>query len=220
MRHATQEGIDLIKNFEGFRPTLYTCPGGKPTIGYGHVVKKHEGFTKISKDEAENLLRRDVEAAEHAVTRLVDVPLTDGQYSALVSFVFNLGSGAFQASTLRRKINCRLHSEAPKQLKRWVWAGGKKLRGLERRRAAESKLYESSGEVEVEQKVAKSVPVTPKPKKTVTLYPAEIIALSGNVLIETEMQVDDYLNPLREKLLAVVKAGDMVRLIFANAHSA
>lgn len=214
MRHTTQEGLDLIKNFEGFRPTLYTCPGGKPTIGYGHVVKKHEGFTKISRDQAENLLRRDVEAAEHAVTRLVDVPLTDGQYSALVSFVFNLGSGAFQASTLRRKINCRLHAEAPKQLRRWVWAGGKKLRGLEKRRAAESKLYESSGEVE--QKVTKSVPDTPKPKKTVTLYPAEIIALSGDVLIETETQVDDYLNPLREKLLSVVKAGDKVRIKYAE----
>lgn len=212
MRHTTQEGLDLIKNFEGFRPTLYTCPGGKPTIGYGHVVKKHEGFTKISRDQAENLLRRDVEAAEHAVTRLVDVPLTDGQYSALVSFVFNLGSGAFQASTLRRKINCRLHDEAPKQLRRWVWAGGKKLRGLEKRRAAESKLYESSGEVEV----TKPVPVTPKPKKTVTLYPAEIIALSGDVLIETETQVEDYLNPLREKLLAVVKAGDKIRIKYAE----
>jgi lysozyme len=74
----------------------------------------------------EELLRRDVQIAKNAVLRLIDVPLTDGQFDALVSFTVNLGAGALQRSTLRRKINRQAHSEVPEQLMRWVWAGGKK----------------------------------------------------------------------------------------------
>jgi len=76
-----------------------------------------------------------------AVLRLIDVPLTDGQYDALVSFTFNLGAGALQRSTLRRKANREQHVEVPKQLMRWVWAGGRKLKGLIRRREAEALIY-------------------------------------------------------------------------------
>ncbi len=73
--------------------------------------------------------------------RLIKVPLTDGQFDALVSFTFNLGSGAFQRSTLRRKVNREEHDEAPEQFMRWVWAGGRRLRGLVKRREAEIGLY-------------------------------------------------------------------------------
>jgi len=69
------------------------------------------------------------------------VPLTDGQFDALVSFTYNLGSGALQRSTLRRVINRKNHQNVPAQLMRWVWAGGRKLRGLVRRREAEARLY-------------------------------------------------------------------------------
>ena len=141
MRHITQDGIDLIKRFEGFSSTVYICPAGYPTIGYGHLVRSGESVTEISEAEAEELLRKDVETAERAVLRLVNVPLTDGQFDALVSFTFNLGSGAFQRSTLRRKVNRQTHAEVPEQLMRWVWAGGRKLRGLRKRRSAESILY-------------------------------------------------------------------------------
>lgn len=79
--------------------------------------------------------------AEQAVCRLIKVPLTDGQFDALVSFTFNLGSGALQRSTLRRKVNHEEHEEVPDQFMRWVWAGGKKLRGLVMRREAEASLY-------------------------------------------------------------------------------
>jgi len=143
MRHITQKGLDLIKRFEGFSPTIYICPGGYPTIGYGHVVKKHEDFSNgINEVEAENLLRQDSEIAERLVFRLIHVTLTDGQFDALVSFTFNLGGGALQRSTLRRKVNREEHSQVPAQLMRWVWAGGRKLRGLIRRRKAESILYD------------------------------------------------------------------------------
>lgn len=144
MRHITQEGLDLIKRFEGFSPIIYICPAGYPTIGYGHLVRDHEQDRYqqgITEQEAEDLLRRDVQGAERAVLRLIDVPLTDGQYDALVSFTFNLGAGALQRSTLRRKVNREAHAEVPAQLMRWVWAGGRRLRGLVRRRSAEAKLY-------------------------------------------------------------------------------
>jgi GH24 family phage-related lysozyme (muramidase) len=142
MRHITQDGINLIKRFEGFSSTVYFCPAGYPTIGYGHVVKKGEDFSAgITQDEAEELLRIDAQIAERAVLRLITVPLTDGQFDALVSFTYNLGSGALQRSTLRRVINRQNHQNVPAQLMRWVWAGGRKLKGLARRREAEGILY-------------------------------------------------------------------------------
>ena len=145
MRHITQNGIDLIKRFEGFSRTVYFCPAGYPTIGYGHVVKDDEDFSAgIDEAQAEELLRQDAMIAERAVLRLINVPLTDGQFDALVSFTYNLGGGALQRSTLRRKINRNEHGEVPEQFMRWVWAGGRKLKGLVRRRAAESDFYNST----------------------------------------------------------------------------
>lgn len=142
MRHITQNGIDLIKRFEGFSSTVYICPAGYPTIGYGHVVKSYEDLPNgITEGQAEELLRQDAMIAERAVLRLINVPLTDGQFDALVSFTYNLGGGALQRSTLRRKINREEHTEVPDQFMRWVWAGGRKLKGLVRRRKAETVLY-------------------------------------------------------------------------------
>lgn len=146
MSHVTDAAITLITRFEGFSPTVYVCPGGWPTIGYGHVVgngesERFEGG--IGEDEAEDLLRRDISKAERAVLRLVTVPLTDGQFDALVSFTFNLGAGALQRSTLRRKVNREDHGAVPGEFRRWVWAGGRKLKGLARRREAEAALYAS-----------------------------------------------------------------------------
>lgn len=142
MRHITQEGIDLIKRFEGFSATVYICPAGYPTIGYGHLVREAEQYEQgITEAEAEDLLRRDVHAAENAVLRLIDVPLTDGQFDALVSFTFNLGSGALQRSTLRRKLNRQEYASVAGEFGRWVWAGGHRLKGLVRRRRAERAVF-------------------------------------------------------------------------------
>ena len=144
MRHLTDDGLALIKRFEGFAPEVYICPGGWPTIGYGHVVRENErdGFADgIDEAEAEELLRRDVEVAERAVLRLIRVPLEDGRFDALCSFTFNLGAGALQRSTLRRKINRGDHEAVPAEFRRWVWAGGRKLKGLIRRREAVAEFY-------------------------------------------------------------------------------
>ena len=144
MRHITQAGLDLIRRFEGFSPMIYICPASYPTIGYGHIVKpqEREQFAGgITTAQAEALLRQDVQIAERAVLRLITVPLKNGQFDALVAFTFNLGAGALQRSTLRRKVNRGEHSAVPAEFRKWVWAGGRKLEGLVRRREAESLLY-------------------------------------------------------------------------------
>jgi lysozyme len=95
----------------------------------------------VDEDEALDLLRKDVAVAERAVLRLINVPLTQGQFDALVSFTFNLGSGALQRSTLRRKVNREEHDDVPAEFMKWVWAGGRKLKGLVKRRKAEVAFY-------------------------------------------------------------------------------
>lgn len=147
MRHVTEAGLNLIKRFEGFSPTIYICPAGYPTIGYGHVVLVHEQdqfAAGITQSEATELLRKDVRIAERAVLRLISVPLTDGQFDALVSFTFNLGAGALQRSTLRRKINRGEHESLPSEFMRWTWSAGVQLSGLIFRRKAECLLYKAT----------------------------------------------------------------------------
>ena len=144
MRHITLSGLSLIKEFEGFSADIYLDAAGLPTIGYGHLLRAGEDkiFRRgISHEAAITLLVKDVEASERAVLRLIAVPLSDGQFDALVSFTFNLGAGALQRSTLRRKVNRQEHGAVPPEFHKWVWAGGKKLKGLIRRRQAEALLY-------------------------------------------------------------------------------
>jgi lysozyme len=146
MRQITSVGLNLIKQFEGFEGEVYLDAVGLPTIGYGHLLTKQEladgTFENgISRLEAEHLLRKDVRFAERAVLRLIRVPLLDGQFDALVSFTFNLGSGSLQRSTLRRKLNRYEYDAIPNELMRWVNAGGRKLKGLVRRRRAEAILF-------------------------------------------------------------------------------
>jgi GH24 family phage-related lysozyme (muramidase) len=144
MRHISKDGLDLICRFEGFSPVIYICPAGYPTIGYGHLIteaNKERFLDGVDEEEALELLRSDVGKAERAVLRLITVPLTQGQFDALVSFTFNLGAGALQRSTLRRKVNREEHDDVPAELMKWVWAGGRKLRGLVKRRKGEILLY-------------------------------------------------------------------------------
>jgi len=131
-------GMTLIKTFEGLRLKAYLCPAGVPTIGYGHTGSVKLGDT-ITAAHAEHLLREDLRRFEAAIDRLVAVPLTQGQFDALVSFTFNVGTAAFQRSTLRRVLNTGEYDAVPSQFKRWVYGDPKKppLLGLLRRRHAE-----------------------------------------------------------------------------------
>jgi lysozyme len=140
---VSAQGLALIRAFEGFSASAYHCPAGYLTIGYGHVIgaAERDSLRRVDDMQAETLLRQDTQKAGAAVLRLIHVSLTQGQFDALVSFTFNLGSGALQRSTLRRVINRGEHGEVPAQMKRWVWAGGRRISGLLRRREAEARLY-------------------------------------------------------------------------------
>jgi GH24 family phage-related lysozyme (muramidase) len=141
--HIGSAGLHLIKRFEGFSDTPYLCPANIWTIGYGHVIlaSERESLTQVDEAQAERLLVRDMRNAERAVSNFISCPLRQNQFDALVCFAFNLGSGALQRSTLRRVINRGDEDAVADQWMRFVWAGGKKLPGLVRRREAELALY-------------------------------------------------------------------------------
>lgn len=132
--------LSLIKEFEGLRLEAYLCPAKKWTIGYGHTKTAKPGM-KITERGAEELLRQDLAWCEEAVRTGVKVPLTQNQFDALVSFVFNVGAGAFKRSTLLRLLNQGDYDGAASQFQRWNKAGGQVLKGLTRRRKAEAEKF-------------------------------------------------------------------------------
>lgn len=134
----------LIMQFEGLSARAYRDAVGIPTIGYGHVIAPHEQelLTRtLLPAEAEALLQVDVLAAAQAVQRFIRVPLVQYQFDALASFTFNLGSGVLQRSTLRRVLNRGEYDDVPAQLRRYVYAGGRRLLGLVRRRNAKAAVF-------------------------------------------------------------------------------
>lgn len=139
-RTINAAGLALVKVHEGLRLESYQDTSGIWTIGYGHTKGVQPGDS-ISAEQAEQLLEADLMTAEQAVAALVKVPLTSNQFSALVSFVFNLGEGAFARSTLLRKLNEGGYALVPACLKAWIFDNGRVLRGLVKRRAAEAALW-------------------------------------------------------------------------------
>lgn len=139
---ATNTAIELIKSFEQLRLNSYRCPAGVWTIGYGHTDGVNQGML-ITEKTADAFLRQDIRNAEHCVNQM-GVDLTQGQFDALVSFVFNIGVQAFRISTLRRLIMSNPDDlEIADEFRRWVYAGNKKLPGLIKRREKEIELYYS-----------------------------------------------------------------------------
>ena len=137
---TSNKGIDLIKKHEGFRAKAYKCPAGKWTIGYGHTLNV-KSTDVISLDEAEYFLKKDVEFAENEVNRH-NLNINQNQFDALVSFVFNLGVGNFARSTLLRKIKSNPNDPTIREeFEKWIYADGKVLNGLVRRRKEEADLY-------------------------------------------------------------------------------
>ena len=136
---ASQDALDLIINFEGLRLEPYIDAAGFWTVGYGHLLK--EKCKPITVMEAEDLLLKDVKYASMVVNKYVSVPLRQHEFDALVSFIFNVGEGRFRSSTLRRKLNRGEFFEVPKEFRRWVYAGGRILRGLVTRRELEAQLF-------------------------------------------------------------------------------
>jgi len=149
--NVSASGVNLIKKFEGLHKLTdsgtvraYRCPAGKWTIGWGHTKGVKSGM-RATVDECDNMLMDDINEAAAVVRRHVNVPLSDYQFDALVSFVFNLGEGNFRSSTLLKKLNKGLYDEVPEQIMRWNKARVDgvltPLRGLTRRRSAEAALF-------------------------------------------------------------------------------
>ena len=140
-KRTNANGLLLIKSFEGLRLHAYRDAVGIWTIGYGTTRGVRPGM-RISEVEAEKFLQEDLTRFEQAINEAVQVPINDNQFSALVSFTYNVGSGAFRSSTLLRLLNQRqsVHAVAD-QLPRWNRAGGRVLAGLTRRRNAERALF-------------------------------------------------------------------------------
>jgi lysozyme len=138
----SEEGLSLIKRFEGCRLESYKCSGGVWTIGYGHTENVKEGDT-ITQEKADKLLKSDIESFEVYVNYSVMVELDQGQFDALVAWTFNLGPGNLRESTMLKKLNKADYTSVPNEMKRWNKAGGKTLDGLIRRRNAEALLFQS-----------------------------------------------------------------------------
>ena len=142
---VTEEGLALIRRFEGFRADAYRCPAGVWTIGYGHTSQAGPPAVRpgmvVGAEEAERMLRDDVQRFADGVGPLLAREVSAAQFSALVSFAYNVGLPAFRSSSVLRAVNAgRLH-DVPARLRLWVKAGGRVLPGLERRRAAEAELF-------------------------------------------------------------------------------
>lgn len=147
MRSVNKAGIDLIKSFEGLFLKPYLDPIKIPTIGYG-TIKYPNGKAvtmqdpAITETQATEYLMHEVEMKASAVEKIVKVPLNDNEYAALISFSYNVGSGALQSSTLLKMLNAGADRKiVADQFLRWNKAGGKELPGLTRRRQAERSLF-------------------------------------------------------------------------------
>jgi lysozyme len=144
----SKEGIDFIKSFESFKPKMYYCQAGKPTIGYGTVIdtesEKYLLTATIAEEKASQLMAIDLGRFERSVNSLVKVKLTQHQFDMLVSFAYNAGAGddGLAGSTLLKKVNINPNDPTIKaEFNRWVYAGGKKSNGLIRRRKDEGEIY-------------------------------------------------------------------------------
>ena len=138
-------GLGIIKSFEGWRSSVYHC-GARWTIGWGstydlngdRVTPDHPDIDEV---EGEALLRREVRHVEDTIARVVKAPLTENQFSSLVSFVYNIGSGNFYRSSCRQKLSRSDYLGAADELPKWRRSAGRILPGLVRRREAERNLF-------------------------------------------------------------------------------
>jgi len=148
---VSQQGVELVKKFEGLHKvqpdgtvSSYRCPAGVWTIGYGATKGVRSG-TKLTVQECEDRLLEELNEFGAQVRRVVDVPLTQSQFDAIVSLTFNIGIGNLKSSTLLRKLNAGDYAAVPAQMMRWNKArvDGKltPLKGLTRRRAAEAAVF-------------------------------------------------------------------------------
>ena len=149
----SDNGMHILRNLEGYSPRMYKDIAGLPTIGVGHLLTKSElssgkldvdgkpWHPHLSDSRITLLLRHDILPAVTALEYNVKVPLNQNQFDALTLFVFNIGRSAFERSTLLKLLNAGDYAAVPSQLRRWVHAGGRVVKGLVNRREAEIALW-------------------------------------------------------------------------------
>ncbi len=184
----TEEGLALIKEFEGFRARAYRDAVGVWTVGYGHTSMAGAPQVTpdfvVTREEGAKILAHDVELFAKGVRASVHVPLSDAQFSALVSFAYNVGVGAFRNSSVLKAVNARDFDAVPRRLNLWVKAGGRTLPGLVRRRAAEGVLFLAAPEVVVARpvEVVKAKPIG-KSRTVWSALAAAVLALVQGVYL-------------------------------------
>ncbi len=144
-----KNAVDLATAFEGYYPTPYLCPAGVPTIGNGSTIYPNGVKVKltdppITEEIAYEIMEWELSKAMAATIKYCPILLTTSEtwLGAIIDFVYNLGAGRLQASTLRREINSESWESVPDELNKWVFAGGRKLKGLVLRRAAEASFFQ------------------------------------------------------------------------------
>ena len=214
---VSQEGIDLVKRFEGLHKLkddgmvhAYRCPAGKWTISWGHCKGVRSGM-KVTMAQSEQFLSDDLEEHGKIVKKYVNVPLTQSQYDALTSFVFNLGGGNFRSSTLLKKLNMGDYDAVPEQIMRWNKArvDGKltALRGLTRRRAAEAAIFSKDAQLPSDEG-GPTMPQKPTAEATKSLAKSKTMAGVGLAGAATG------LNEVAGQLQGLVTYADSLKTIF------
>lgn len=143
MQYSKTSLEQLTERFESLRLTAYQDVKGVWTIGYGHTGPETVAGVVWTKELAEAVLLADTQRAVDCVNRSVFVPITQGEFDALVDFTFNVGCSAFEKSTMLKLINGYAFQAAAKEFERWVYAGGQVVAGLLRRRLAEEAVFKS-----------------------------------------------------------------------------
>ena len=146
--NISEEGLSLIKKFEGCELKAYRCSANVLTIGYGHT-KGVEEDQEITQEEAEEMLASELGEYEGYINDIVECDLEQYQFDALVSWVYNLGPNNLKSSTLISVLNDKKYNDVPAQIRRWNKAGGKVLAGLTRRREAEALMFQNKEWYEV-----------------------------------------------------------------------
>ena len=180
----TDEGLTLIKRFEGFRGSAYRCPAGVWTIGYGHTTQAGPpavtASLRLTEVQAHAVLAADLERFARDVRLALRRELNDQQFSALVSFAYNVGSNAFRSSSVLKAVNAGDFDAVPRRLQLWIKGGGRVLPGLVKRRAAEAELFMSENVFQVPLPVPTSIEGKPVRHSTTVL--AAIAAAAASVI--------------------------------------
>lgn len=140
--YPAEVAADFIEQWEGFKEKAYKCPAGVLTIGFGHTGDDVKPDQVITYKEAYDLLCKDIKERVMQIAPFINVPVTEGQFIALISLVFNVGAGSVKGSRLLKKLNAGdIEGAAAEFTDGWNTANGEVLLGLTRRRKAEAKLF-------------------------------------------------------------------------------